>query len=196
MPRTQDKHCHAVDKTYHILVQTSSYARQTLSCRAEFRNQPWARVLVGYLPRWASVKPKGIGKETWQERKRTLLRDAMKVVLRPLTRLEKTGVRMQLPAKDGTWHIRTVLMTPALASYDNPEKNKVTGAKDGYKNQWMLCSMYGGTVLTIFVCVLEKGCPQSDEVCLQMRDAITPGTSICSWALQRPHAHQIGPRLR
>jgi hypothetical protein len=171
----QDKHCHV---------------------RAEFRNQPWARVLVGYLPRWASVKPKGIGKDTYQERKRALLRDAMKVVLRPLTRLEKTGVRMQLPAKDGTWHTRTVLMTPALASYDNPEKNKVTGAKDGYKNQWMLCSMYGGTVLTIFVCALEKPFLQSDEVCLQMRDAITPGTSICSWALQRPHAHQIGPRLR
>ena len=70
---------------------------------------------------------------SYQERKRTLLRDAMKVVLRPLTRLEKTGVRMQLPAKDGTWHTRTVLMTPALASYDNPEKNKVTGAKDGYR---------------------------------------------------------------
>ena len=41
----QDKHCHV---------------------RAEFRNQPWARVLVGYLPRWASVKPKGIGKDTYQ----------------------------------------------------------------------------------------------------------------------------------
>jgi len=46
----QDKHCHV---------------------RAEFRNQSWARVLVGYLPRWASVKPKGIGKDTYQERKRT-----------------------------------------------------------------------------------------------------------------------------
>ena len=153
----------------------------------------------GHLPgmsRYSVRMGMHVEMRSYQERKRTLLRDAMKVVLRPLTRLEKTGVRMQLPAKDGTWHTRTVLMTPALASYDNPEKNKVTGAKDGYKNQWMLCSMYGGTVLTIFVCALEKPFLQSDEVCLQMRDAITPGTSICSWALQRPHAHQIGPRLR
>ena len=55
--------------------------------RAEYRNQPWARILVGY-----SVKPKGIGKGTYQERKRALLCAAMAMVLKPLKRLEKMGV--------------------------------------------------------------------------------------------------------
>ena len=64
----------------------------TLACiRAEYRNQPRAGVLIGYLPEWVRDKPKSIGKETYWERKHAVLVAAMCRVLLPLQKLEKTG---------------------------------------------------------------------------------------------------------
>ena len=73
---------------------------------------------------------------------------------------------MELPARNGRWHTRTVLMTVAMASYDNQEKNKVTGARDGYKNMWMLCSMYGAHCSqTLSVLLTNLVCSQTEFVC-------------------------------
>ena len=110
--------------------------------RAEYRNQPWARVLIGYLPSYGkNDKPREFSADMWQSCKRRLLADAMAEVLRPLRELEATGVRMELPVGDGTFVTLTVVPVLAFGSYDNPETKRVSGVKDHHENMPMFCIM-------------------------------------------------------
>ena len=49
--------------------------------RAQYRNEPWARVLVAYLPKANKSQKKGLGKELWKREKR---RTTIEAKLRPL----------------------------------------------------------------------------------------------------------------
>ena len=118
--------------------------------RASYRNETWARVLLGYLPSYGkNDKPRGMSQETWQVHKRELLRDSMAAVLRPLRKLERTGVRMQLPKRDGSLQTLTVVPCIAFGSYDNPETKRVSGVKDKYENMPMFCVMYAPQISTL-----------------------------------------------
>ena len=120
--------------------------------RASYRNETWARVLLGYLPSYGkNDKPRGMSQETWQVHKRELLRDSMAAVLRPLRKLEGTGVRMQLPKRDGSLQTLTVVPCIAFGSYDNPETKRVSGVKDKYENMPMFCVMYAPANFDVIV---------------------------------------------
>ena len=50
---------------------------------AEYHNQPWAGVLIGYLPSYGkNDKPRDLGADLWQSCKRRLHADAMAEILR------------------------------------------------------------------------------------------------------------------
>lgn len=51
-------------------------------------------------------------------------------------------MRVHLQGRDGKLKWMTVIPVIAFGSYDHPEMKKVTGIKDYYRNNPMLCSMY------------------------------------------------------
>jgi hypothetical protein len=109
---------------------------------AEYHNQPWAGVLIGYLPSYGkNDKPRDLGADLWQSCKRRLHADAMAEILRHVRELEETGVRMELPGGDGTFVELTVVPVLAFGSYDNPETKRVSGVKDHHENMPMFCVM-------------------------------------------------------
>jgi hypothetical protein len=111
--------------------------------RAEYHNQPWARVLIGYLPSFSkNDKPRDLGADLWQSCKRRLLADAMAEILRPVRELDRGNrVRMELPGGDGTFVELTVVPVLAFGSYNNPETKRGSGVKDHHENMPMFCVM-------------------------------------------------------
>merc|ERR1711965_73928 len=95
--------------------------------RAGARNHEWARALIGYI---------------WKRYKRRVYRKSMRVMLAPIRKFTESGVRMHLQGRDGKLKWMTVIPVIAFGSYDHPEMKKVTGIKDYYRKNPMLCSMY------------------------------------------------------
>lgn len=72
--------------------------------RAADRNQPWARFLLGYLPKAnKNSKPAGMAKAAWTRYTRVQFQAAMSAMLAPIRRYSSTGVRMQV---GGQWQCR------------------------------------------------------------------------------------------
>ena len=112
----------------------------TANVRAEDRNQPWARVLVGYLQKPnKNLKPAEMGHEEWKRRKRLLKVRQMDAMLESVVRLGRTGVKMVVRDRFGELVTATVVPTVAFASYDQPEISSVTGCKGNYQGMPMFC---------------------------------------------------------
>ena len=115
----------------------------TANVRAEDRNQPWARVLVGYLQKPnKNLKPADMGHEEWKRRKRLLKVRQMDAMLESVARLGRTGVKMVVRDRFGELVTATVVPTVAFASYDQPEISSVTGCKGNYQGMPMFCHRY------------------------------------------------------
>ena len=109
--------------------------------RAQFRNERWARVLVGYLPKPnKNLKPSGMGDAEWQRCKRSIFRASMNEMLAPVRQYTRTGVRMEIPDVNGQLRTATVVPIIAFASYDNPEMHRVVQVKDAYRDMPMFCT--------------------------------------------------------
>ena len=74
--------------------------------------------------------------------KKRVYRKSMRAMLAPIRKYTESGVRMHLQGRDGKLKWMTVIPVIAFGSYDHPEMKKVTGIKDYYRNNPMLCSMY------------------------------------------------------
>lgn len=60
--------------------------------RAQWRNQPWARALLGYLPTLKEEdQPKDMSDASWKAIKRNLHKAGMAQMLRPLRKTMRTG---------------------------------------------------------------------------------------------------------
>lgn len=60
--------------------------------RAQWRNAPWARALVGYLPTLKDEdQPKDMSDASWKAIKRNLHKAGMAQMLRPLRKTMRTG---------------------------------------------------------------------------------------------------------
>lgn len=109
--------------------------------RAQQRNEKWARVLLGYIPKpHATSKPEGLSDSAWKEECRRIFRASMNEILAPIRMYARTGVRMLVPGTDGALASKIVVPVIAFCSFDNPECKKVTGVKDGHRAMHMFCS--------------------------------------------------------
>ena len=107
------------------------------------RNHEWARALIGYITKpKKTTKPRDCSMEEWKRYKRRVYRKSMRVMLAPIRKFTESGVRMHLQGRDGKLKWMTVIPVIAFGSYDHPEMKKVTGIKDYYRKNPMLCSMY------------------------------------------------------
>ena len=115
--------------------------------RAAERDFPWARVLVGYIgsPN-KNKKPACISQAEWLRHKRTMHQASMVAMLESVRRLAPTGVRIQLPGRDGVWRPMTAIFSLLHAAYDEPESKKVTGVKDKYTDMPMFCIRCAGDI--------------------------------------------------
>ena len=110
--------------------------------RAQFRNERWARVLVGYIPKPnKNLRPAGMGEADWQRCKRSIFRASMNEMLAPVRQVARTGVKMEIPDLEGMLRTVTVVPVIAFASYDNPEMHRVVQVKDAYREMPMFCTM-------------------------------------------------------
>ena len=110
--------------------------------RAQFRNERWARVLVGYIPKPnKNLRPAGMGEADWQRCKRSIFRASMNEMLAPVRQFARTGVKMEIPDLEGVLRTVTVVPVIAFASYDNPEMHRVVQVKDAYREMPMFCTM-------------------------------------------------------
>ena len=66
----------------------------------------------------------------------------MSAILALIRKHTKTCVRIHLCGRNSQLKWMTVIPVIAFGSYDHPEMKKVTGIKDYYRNNPMLCSMY------------------------------------------------------
>ena len=60
--------------------------------------------------------------------------------------LAPTGVRIQLPGRDGVWRPMTAIFSLLHAAYDGPGSKKVTGVKDKYTDMPMFCIRCAGDI--------------------------------------------------
>ena len=111
-----------------------------LSLRAKVRHKAWARQLIGYLPKFNKAKwPKDISHAAKQELKRLVRADALAQMLEALNVLGVTGVKMELPGRDGVWRTMTVVPIVAYLSVDNKEAKALTHVKDAYRCMPAFC---------------------------------------------------------
>ena len=110
--------------------------------RIQRRSELWTQICIGYVPSPnKNHRPANMHKEAWKRYKRQIFNDAMDLMLAPIRKYEKTGVKMVLPGRDGQLREVTVIPWMLMASYDQPEVNAVLNKLDGYRNMVAPCSM-------------------------------------------------------
>ena len=118
-----------------------------LNLRGGIRHKAWARQLIGYMPKFNKARwPKDTSKEARQELKRLVRAEALRKMLHAINVLGMTGVKMELPGRDGKWATVTVVPIIAYLSVDNKEAKALTHVKDAYRAMRAFCVQ----------CVLEK----------------------------------------
>lgn len=110
--------------------------------RIQRRSELWTQICIGYVPTPnKNQRPANMPKEAWKRYKRQIFNDAMDLMLAPIRKYEKTGVKMVLPGRDGQLREVTVIPWMLMSSYDQPEVNAVLNKLDGYRNMDAPCSM-------------------------------------------------------
>ena len=89
-----------------------------------------------------TTKPRDCSLEEWKRYKKRVYRKSMPAMQAPIRKYTKSGVRMHLQGCDSKLKWMTVIPVIAFGSYNHPEMKKVTGIKDYYCNNLMLCLMY------------------------------------------------------
>ena len=115
-----------------------------LNLRANVRHKAWARQLLGFLPKFNKARwPEGVSHAAKQELKRLVRADALSKMLEALNVLGLTGVKMELPGRDGVWATMTAVPIFAYLSVDNKEAKALTHVKDAYRAMPAFCVRYG-----------------------------------------------------
>ena len=110
--------------------------------RRHRRSELWTQICIGYVPTPnKNHRPANMSKEAWKRHKRQMFCDAMDVMLAPIRKYEKYGVKMVLPGRDG--QLQEVIVVPwfMMGSYDQPEIAAVLNKLDGDRNMFAPCSM-------------------------------------------------------
>ena len=111
-----------------------------LNLRAHVRHKAWARQLIGYLPKFNKARwPKGISDASKRELKRLVRAAALRKMLEPIVQLSETGVKIELPGRDGVWVTMTAVPIFAFLSVDNKEAKALTHVKDAYRAMPAFC---------------------------------------------------------
>ena len=115
-----------------------------LNLRANVRHKAWARQLLGFLPKFNKARwPEGVSHAAKQELKRLVRADALSKMLEALNVLGLTGVKIELPGRDGVWATMTAVPIFAYLSVDNKEAKALTHVKDAYRAMPAFCVRYG-----------------------------------------------------
>ena len=111
-----------------------------LNLRAHVRHKDWARQLLGYLPKFHKARwPVGVSDARKRELKRTVRARALRLMLKPILLLSATGVKIELPGRDGVWSTVTAVPIIAYLSVDNKEAKALTHVKDAYRAMPAFC---------------------------------------------------------
>ena len=111
-----------------------------LNLRAKVRHKAWARQLMGYLPKFNKARwPKDMSHAAKQELKRQVRAEALAKMLEGINVLSLTGVKMELPGRDGVWRTMTAAPIFAYLSVDNKEAKALSHVKDAYRCMPAFC---------------------------------------------------------
>lgn len=121
-----------------------------LCLRAKTRNKEWARQLLAYVPKFNKAKwPHDMGKDRRQALKRETRARAIVKILAELNHFGRTGVRIELPGRDGQWHTVAAVFMVFFIGADHKAIKEITHTKDAYRCMPAFCAQCANHALHV-----------------------------------------------